>query len=121
MSFRRMLSNNEPKEVTLLLGIIFIFLIAISILMEDSGFTDSSMDTPTHFYNTPRPDPSREIDYFDHSTQTFKYKDERRVEPARQHEPRTIYRRTKQQRLMDDWVDALKDDIMDEVEMDIDD
>ena len=119
MSFKRMLSENSPKEVILFIILVVIFMVAISIIMEDGDFVESSMNTSTHYYNTPRPDPSREIDYFDHEAQVFRYKDERVIEIPR-NEPRIIYHRTKQQRLMDEWVKALRDDIRDEIEMDLD-
>lgn len=122
MGFNKMLFGKENSDI-MKFTYILVCLSLIFLFTADMGteFNPPDKDTPTHYYGTPRPDPSRVIDYYDHVEQRFRYMDEKKqitITPS--HEPQAVYRKSRKHRLFDELTEEVKDELRDEIEMEMD-
>lgn len=122
MSFKQFLFGKESSDimratyVIICLSVLFFFTADLG-----TDFNPPENDTPTHYYSVQRPDPTRQIDYFDHAEQRFRYMDERKPSTqVRSPEPRAVRRTPRRHRLFDELMDEVKEDIRDEIIMDMD-
>jgi hypothetical protein len=122
MGFNKMLFGKENKDIMKVTYILICFSI-LFYLTADIGtqFNTGGSDSATHYYSVPRPDPSRQIDYFDHVEQRFRYMDERKPPTqVKSPEPRVVHRKSRRHQLFDKLMDEVRDDIKDDLMMEMD-
>ena len=96
-------TSNVDRAVGKIIAVLFIFVIVINLITTDTQFEDPELITPTHYYQTPRPDPNREIHHFDYQRGVYVYRDEidyGKREPSKtvRDQPRRIRDATRRER-----------------------
>jgi len=139
--------KNNKLDLTVWQAVLFGILIILAIvgLIPSAGFNPEGSVTETHYYGTPRSEPGRTVWRFDYETQEYTYKDEidfhsdrtisrdsysdRTVRGSRTIAPRDQQRRYRGssikerrhiERLRDYYQDQARDELMEELEMEID-
>lgn len=119
------------KSIGLVLMVIFIFAIILNSITPEVEFVDPNMVTPTHYYQTPRPEPNRTVRYFNYHTGEYTYMDDPSPQSSREptirsHQPRapvgsSIEERKALNRLREVYKEEARrefEDLLDEHEID---
>lgn len=110
-------ASTQGSSLTTIVILIFVSIAAIGYLFKGSEFNQEGTVTDTHFYGTPYPDPNREIDHFSHTLHRYIYKDELPEPGPIPHREPIQQRRTKRQRLVDELILEITDEVQTNVEM----
>ena len=123
MGFKKMLFGKEEKEIRIIGALVLLIAVIMNLAtLFDPPFTDPINNTGDQYYGMPRPDPTRQVNHFNHKENRFVYEDEVVHEAPAKTKPqqRVILRQQRRHRLFDELMREVSDEIRDDIEMDMD-